>query len=589
MHGYGSEVAGSVGQGDARPRDGTPTLSIKSMPKTGRLYSCHPPSPSATDLSCSEGTGPHAEMSDTTVDTLPLLIADSSDEENDAAACDSETEDDLPALLSESDDDNYSTARRAQERRREKEAAKRRQIELERLAAEERKKERERMKEQRKQFEASRRQSIKAQEAATFTSTLVEGCSNYACGYWQRAALSFDWILKNWSVTHIASSCEVIPTRELIRYLRVSSLLSLDCMADSRMIHKDQVLDELNLLIREFPMPFVYYAYGRALNRYKPLQDDIENFLQKASLLCEARTCPTHILPGGHRLNESDMDKLSLLIQHELTVTRNRPPPDALCCSETCLKRRIYWSGFNNCLYVRIVCTDKHVAVYHKSCWRTVRKRVYALSRGDIVGEACPLSGCIGAIARHEDIAMDGSVRRAVKADEPSDRNIEPLCISPEDRPNPDIEYDYDEDEDGDERTEEVAVAAEEVEEQGTEAQTEVEQPGSARKQMTAYAIDLDSLEMIVPRTRQDGDYIQETKRRKPTCKVKQKKKQGRMSLKEFWRLEAQESARRYRAKQRASSGRQPCSAVETAVEDIRVNLDKLARKPVKLLPTLSQ
>ena len=286
-------------------------------------------------------------MSDTTVDTLPLLIADSSDEENDAAACGSETEDDLPALLSESDDDNYSTARRAQERRREKEAAKRRQLELERLAAEERKKERERMKEHRKQIEASRRQSIKAQEAATFTSAIVEGCSNYACGDWQRAALSFDWILKNWNDIHIAL-CEVTPTRELIRYLRVSSLLSSDCTADSRMIHKEQVLDELNQLIQEFPVPFVYYAYGLALNRYKPLQDDIETFLQKALLLCEARTCPAHILPGGHCLDESDMDKLNLLIQHELTVTRNRPPPDALCCSETCMKKRIYWSDFNN-------------------------------------------------------------------------------------------------------------------------------------------------------------------------------------------------------------------------------------------------
>ncbi|KAI8922246.1 hypothetical protein DFJ77DRAFT_506026 [Powellomyces hirtus] len=233
---------------------------------------------------------------------------------------------------------------------------------------------------------------------------------------WIMASLSFTIAIKAWQEMFTASEGTLLQydySPNLIRYLNAYALL----MADDQK-RGSEVIEELRSLAASSGkgLPFVLWAYAKALNTYDQQNDEVDIVIEQASQVCEqvagSFSC---VYPGSDRtIPESVPQTLTYLIEEERRRAEMRPKANEICQDDLCEKPKIFWSqSGRNC--VRITCNapKKCVLFYHKTCWRRIEKRIYGVSGEYLMGQDCPTVACDGLVIQYDMLSGSGGIRKS--------------------------------------------------------------------------------------------------------------------------------------------------------------------------------
>ncbi len=526
--------------------------------------------------------------------TVPDLIADPSDDEEDAVTahwegkqahlqlCEAEKQAQSDRVAEERT--KRMIAKNARKAARLEQQAKDEEIRLER---EHRRQERQQQK-QKRELELKEKTQLELQEyAETYARRLLDGIARYLEHDFTMALSLFQAALKMVDDQHSVAtleaamspaSCDLLShllnpeNRYLTDYLVVRCLFE----SDHDDVRGEQIIDKISTLITKFRSPFMFWLYGRVLNRYRPHSDDIQKQLFLARDGAERDISESCYLLDGCMLAESGKGILLGLIAEELEALSRRPGPAAICQYGGCTTPKIYWTSTtadHQVTYAKIVCVsdhdEQHEHLFHKSCWRNLAKKRYSgASRAECIGLPCSVSECAAVIANYRDINSDGSVRKTnrsataatITSNHSQTKSTKVAIAASVDTPLSTCLLEEEEEED--------------EEEEPTENE-EVKTFRTERSEVSAYSIDLSAATVIQPR-----DRLQDTgtgsERRQTTRRIKKNKDKGVMSLATF--LEKEEAKEAEKEAERLRNLAQ-LSPDERAVEDLKHTVKALARR----------
>ncbi|TPX67537.1 hypothetical protein SpCBS45565_g03685 [Spizellomyces sp. 'palustris'] len=268
-----------------------------------------------------------------------------------------------------------------------------------------------------RQERAKRREARRKAAQEQHIDPIAESVTNAMVAFhqakWTMSSLCFATAVKEWTERTIEPTVNYTYSLSLLRYLHAYVLIMLD--DDKR---GPEILDTLRSLKNSAAqeLPFVYWSFGKALNRYDKYSDEAENVLEEGLTVCSK--LPVHyqvLFPDVTKtvISESVPATLKALLEKELQIAKNRPEPNQACQHDQCVKRNIYW-GKDGPLCARVTCnaTQNCVLYYHKSCWRRIEKRLYGVSGNYLMGQDCPSPGCDGLIVRYDDVTGSGEIRK---------------------------------------------------------------------------------------------------------------------------------------------------------------------------------
>ncbi len=390
--------------------------------------------------------------------------------------------------------------------------------------------------------------------------------------------------------------------QHLLSNIRLIDYLIIRCTfeADKDGNKGDIMIDKLAVLVATFRAPFVYWLYGRTLNRYRPHSDDISKLLRTASINdhCDNQR---YYLTDEYVLAESEHHILCELVADEVNTFQRRPEPDAFCRHSACTVPRIYFGANSAAFYARITChetvhddgdivnngtcTQKiHdcVLVYHKSCWRNLTKKRYlVIAREACIGLGCPFNiECNRDVIRmYEELNGDGSVRGTWGGTK------SPKTKSPAiDTTNFETEA-----------TETISslVGEEEIQVESSISSLDyVDEPNitseirtgehqAEREIVSAYSIDLRAATVLLPQRDRDDAVKVSIKTERQSRRLKKNKVKATMSLGEFFKDEEEKEAERALQQQTRDA---KARSVDRVVKDMKKTLTSLSRRPTKNL-----
>ncbi len=371
----------------------------------------------------------------------------------------------------------------------------------------------------------------------------------------------------------LISSYLSVESRHLIRYLTTRCAFE----TDHDHTREKHILGEIDSLLIDFPAPYVYWLYGRAMNQYQPRNERTATYLSRAvELSCELEK---HQRFAYDIVFESNSHHLQSLIDDEFQVWRKRPAPDGICDNAACSSPKLYW-GDDELHCARILCSQGHRLLYHKSCWRNVAKKIYgSKSRDKLIGENCLVDDCNGDVTRYDDLTSSGAVRNSYEAAPSKDK------AAPNDHADKKEEEDKKEDdEEYDARHESLCTDKHNIE-TSTEASQDDDKDEDIgdrerlppRKPLIdAFTIDLSDATVILPRDKASTTTATVGKKKKRKEKVA-----STMSLGEFWKTEEEKEAIR-ETERLALKAQRP--AFERDLDDLHNTVKVLARRPTKKL-----
>lgn len=422
---------------------------------------------------------------------------------------------------------------------------------------------------ERKQMMAERRKAQQHEELLDkLHNDLVRGTELYLASDFKNALPLLQFVTKSLKGDDLNAKTTRLKFDHIAQYMTIRCAFE----TDNDCTREKYILGELDRLLHDHPVSYIYWLYGRAMNKYQPRSDRTETFLSRASeLLC---TLQMELLP------ESNTTHLQGLIDKEMQIWHARPTPDGRCNSAACSSVKIYW-GEDGPLCSRISCSLGHSFLYHKSCWRNMCKKVYgSISRDQLIGQVCPvLDKCSGTIIRQEDLSYSGAVRTCFEAPLPltllsNDNDDEKLeeFLPPSDEDKKEQEQDEDEEDyEYENENEDSPTEPEASKEEGED----IAYDDVPRTLVDAFSVDLSTATVLLPRKPETTPVKKE-----PIIRKKRKDKIT-MSLGEFWKTEEEKEAVR-EDERRAIKARLP--ELERDLDDLHQTVKLLARRPTKKL-----